>query len=71
MNASTSLIDVSKFLLQSVLVKLANDFRRSKEEDPIDLDTKVLSQFSASKPDGPQPPFVFKAAFDISASSIA
>ena len=71
MNASTSLIDASKFLLQSVLVKLANDFRRSKEEDPIDLETKVLSQFSASKPDEPQPPFVFNAAFDISALSIA
>ena len=75
MNASrktpTSLIDVFKYLVQSVLVKLTNNFRRSKEEDPNDMQTKILRQFSASNPDGPQSPFVFNAAFDISALSIA
>ena len=49
MNASrvspTPLIDVFKFRVQSVLVMLANDFRRSKEEDPNDLGTKNLRQF--------------------------
>ena len=82
MNASrvspTSLIDVFKFLVQSVLVKLANDFRRSQEKDPNYLETKIRRQFSvfnshrsASNPDGSQPHFVFNAAFDISASLIA
>ena len=66
----TSFTDVYKFLVQSVLVKLANDFRSSKEEDPNNLETKILRQFSASNPDGPQPPFVFNAVFDINASSI-
>ena len=41
----TSLIDVFKFLVQSVLVKVANDIRRSKDEDPNDLETKILRQF--------------------------
>ena len=67
----TSLFDVFKLLMQSVLVKLTNDCRSSKEEDLNDLETKILRQFSVSNPDGPQPPFVFNAAFDISASSMA
>ena len=76
MNASraspTSLIDVFKFLLESVLVKLTNDSRRSlEEEDPNDLETNILRQLPASNPDRPQPPFVFNAAFDISATSVA
>ena len=41
----TSLIDVFKFLVQSVLVKVANDIRRSKDEDPNDLKAKILRQF--------------------------
>ena len=67
----TSLFDVFKLLMQSVLVKLTNDCRSSKEEDLNDLETKILRQFSVSNPDAPQPPFVFNAAFDISASSMA
>ena len=63
--------DVFKFLLQSLLAKLANDFLRSKEEDRNDLETKVLCQFLASNPDGLQTPVVFNAAFNISTLSIA
>ena len=66
-----SLFDVFKLLMQSVLVKLANDFRSFKEEDLNDLETKILRHFSVSNPDGPQPSFVFNAAFDISASPMA
>ena len=57
----TSLSDVFKFLVQIDLVKLANDFQRSKEEDPNDLETKIRRQFSLSNPDWPQTPFVFNA----------
>ena len=68
MNASrvspTSLINEFKFLVQNVLVKLANDSRRSEEEDSNYLETKILRQFSASASDGPQPPFIFNAVFD-------
>ena len=55
---------LKKFLVQSVLLR---DFRRSKKEDPNDSETKILRQFSASNTDGPQPYFVFNAAFTISA----
>ena len=83
MNASrvspTSLIDVFKFLVQSVLVKLANDFLEIVgKKDPNYLETKIRRQFSVfdshrsvSNPDGSQPPFVFNAAFDKSTSLIA
>lgn len=65
------LIDIFKVLVQSVLMKLTNNFQNSKEDDPNDFETKILCQFSVPNPVGPQPPFVFNTAFDISILSIA
>ena len=56
--------------MQRFLTKFANDFRRSYEHEPNDLDTNILRQLSASNPDGPQPPFAFMAAFITNPSSI-
>ena len=67
----TRFIDVFKFLVQSVLMKLAKYFWRSKEEDTNDVDTKILCQFSATNPDGPHPPIVFNVSLNASVSSIA
>ena len=67
----TRLIDVFKFLVQSVLMKLAKYFWRSKEEDTNDVDTKILCQFSATNPDGPHPPVVFNVSLNARVSSIA
>ena len=67
----TRLIDVFKFLVQSVLMKLAKYFWRSKEEDTNDVDTKILCQFSATNPDGPHPPVVSNVSLNASVSSIA
>ena len=49
MNASkvspVLLIDAFKFLVQSVVVKFENDFRRSKEEDIDNLETRFFASF--------------------------
>ena len=57
-------------LVQSFLVTLAHVWRRSENDYPKFFNNKICFQPSASKPEGPDPPFVFMTAFlNISAST--
>ena len=57
--------------MQSLFINWANVLRKSLDDVPNSLEVKILLHPPASRPDGPNPPFVNVTAFKIKNSSIS
>ena len=62
---------VSSSSMQSLFINWANVLRKSVDDVPNTLQVKILRHPSASRPDGPDPPFINVAAFNIKDPSIS
>ena len=69
-NASRDVV-VSSSSMQSLFISWANVLRKSVDDVQNTLEVKILRHPSASRSDGPDPPFVDVAAFKTKDSSIS